>query len=38
VHLTRDGGGIMGNRFAHALFEGFDVYLTAHPDAGCEGE
>jgi hypothetical protein len=36
VHLTRDGGFLMGNRFAHALFDGFDAYLKDHPDAGCE--
>jgi hypothetical protein len=38
VHLTQSGGALMGNRFAHALFEGLDEYLKAHPDAGCEGE
>jgi hypothetical protein len=35
VHLTRDGGFLMGDRFAHALFEGFEAYLKDHPDAGC---
>jgi lysophospholipase L1-like esterase len=38
VHLTHDGGALMGERFAHALFDGFDAYVKAHPDAGCEGE
>jgi hypothetical protein len=38
VHLTHDGGFLMGNRFAHALFEGFDGYLKAHPDAGCDAD
>jgi hypothetical protein len=38
VHLTHDGGFLMGNRFAHALMEGLDGYLKAHPEAGCEGE
>ena len=38
VHLTHDGGTLMGNRFAHAIFEGFDQYLKAHPDAGCDDE
>ena len=36
VHLTRDGGFLMGDRFAHALFEGFEGYLKEHPDAGCD--
>src|SRR4029077_15023893 len=38
VHLSQDGGYLMGDRFAHALMSGFDAYLAAHPEAGCEGE
>ncbi len=35
VHLTHDGGTLMGNRLAHALFAGFADWAKAHPDAGC---
>jgi hypothetical protein len=38
VHLTHDGGTIMGHRFAHALFAGFDAYVKSHPEAGCDGD
>ncbi len=38
VHLSRDGGFLMGNRLAHALFEGLDAYLQAHPEAGCSDD
>ncbi len=38
VHLTHDGGTLMGNRFAHAIFDGFDAYLKAHPEAGCDDD
>lgn len=36
VHLTKDGGAIMGQRLGHALFQGFDAYAKAHPEAGCD--
>ena len=36
VHLTKDGGAIMGQRLGHALFQGFDAYVKAHPEAGCD--
>ncbi len=36
VHLTHDGGFLMGNRFSHAIMAGFDAYVKAHPDAGCD--
>jgi lysophospholipase L1-like esterase len=35
VHLTKDGGALMGDRFAHALVEGLRAHLAAHPTAGC---
>lgn len=35
VHLKKSGGGMMGERLAHAIFKGFDAYLEAHPNAGC---
>ncbi len=35
VHLKATGGANMGERFGHALFKGFDAYLSKHPDAGC---
>jgi lysophospholipase L1-like esterase len=36
VHLTKDGGTLMGTRMAHAIVAGFEDYLKAHPDAGCD--
>jgi hypothetical protein len=36
VHLKQKGGAMMGERFGHALFAGFDAYLAKHPDAGCQ--
>lgn len=38
VHLTHDGGFLMGNRFSHAIMTGFDAYMKAHPDAGCDDD
>jgi lysophospholipase L1-like esterase len=35
VHLTDKGMRFMANRFAYALFKGFDEHLTAHPKSGC---
>jgi hypothetical protein len=35
VHLTKDGGALMGDRFAHALVGGLRAHLEAHPQAGC---
>ncbi len=38
VHLTHDGGFLMGNRFSHAITAGFEEYLKSHPEAGCDGD
>ena len=35
VHLKMSGGGMMGERTAHAIFKGFAGYLEKHPEAGC---
>lgn len=35
VHLSKDGGRLMGDRFAHALLEGLRAHVAAHPQAGC---
>lgn len=37
VHLTHDGGALMGNRLTHAIFDGFGRYVREHPLAGCSG-
>lgn len=36
VHLKKSGGAMMGERFGHAMFAGFDAYLAKHPEAGCQ--
>ncbi len=38
VHLTKDGGAIMGQRLAHAIFAGFDGWMKAHAEAGCDDD
>jgi lysophospholipase L1-like esterase len=38
VHLTKDGGAIMGQRLAHVLFAGFQGWLGAHAEAGCDDD
>ncbi|HSQ65965.1 MAG TPA: hypothetical protein VLM85_22240 [Polyangiaceae bacterium] len=38
VHLTKDGGTLMGTRVAHAVLAGFEDYLKAHPEAGCDDD
>jgi lysophospholipase L1-like esterase len=38
VHLTKDGGALMGQRMAHVMFDGFDAWAKAHPEAGCEDD
>ena len=38
VHLTKDGGTLMGTRIAHALIAGFEGYLKDHPEAGCDDD
>lgn len=38
VHLTKDGGAAMGQRLAHAIFAGFDGWVKAHPEAGCDDD
>lgn len=35
VHLTHDGGAIMGNRLVLALFQDMQGWLAEHPQAGC---
>ncbi|HLK38941.1 MAG TPA: GDSL-type esterase/lipase family protein [Polyangiaceae bacterium] len=35
VHLSRDGGAVMGNRLVYAIFKDMQKWLPDHPDAGC---
>jgi lysophospholipase L1-like esterase len=35
VHLTHDGGAVMGDRLVYALFADMQAWLDANPDAGC---
>jgi lysophospholipase L1-like esterase len=35
VHLTHDGGALMGNRLVYALFKDMQGWLPQHPQAGC---
>ncbi len=36
VHLSKEGGGIMGNRLVYSLFADMQTWLASNPDAGCE--
>jgi hypothetical protein len=36
THLREAGGALMGQRLAHALFEGMREYVASHPTAGCK--
>ncbi|HMR73561.1 MAG TPA: hypothetical protein PKD61_00570 [Polyangiaceae bacterium] len=38
IHLTEKGGRLKGARFATALLQDFQRYLTAHPAAGCRAD
>ncbi|CAN5684245.1 hypothetical protein BH09MYX1_BH09MYX1_23220 [soil metagenome] len=38
VHLTKDGGAAMGQRLGHVLFNGFDGWVKAHPEGGCDDD
>ena len=35
VHLTHDGGALMGDRLVYALFKDLEGWLPKHPNAGC---
>jgi lysophospholipase L1-like esterase len=35
VHLSRDGGALMGDRLVHSLFKDLQKWVEANPTAGC---